>query len=206
MTDPYAVKIRPFIPDGKLQMLEEIEDEIYLDLPAGVGTQVLARTCYGRAVRECERIGSDQYILKVIPDLRRLLLRELRGTFTALRVYRFRGDASTRILLTGRMHVRFESFAQEGDGLDGLEQFFIDLPEEETPPEGIFTLAPKYAEDPILACRELDWNAQVEQVTPVAASILPFQGESTEIPIPKGLRPRERGVSVSPHAPSPAQP
>jgi hypothetical protein len=206
MTDPYAVKIRPFIPDGKIHMLQEVEDEIYLDLPAGVGTQVLARTCYGRAVRDCERIGSDQYILKVIPELRRLLLRELRGLFTALRVYRFQGDATNRILLTGRMHVRFESYAQEGDGLEGLEQFFVDLPEEETPPEGIFTLAPKYAEDPILACRELGWNAQIEQVTPVAASILPFQGESTETPIPRGLRPREMRPSVVPPSPTSVRP
>ena len=82
-------------------------------------------------------------------------------------------DPANRILLTGRMYVRFASFPSGGADRDGFERCFEDLPEDSELSEGIYTLAGEYARDPLAAWKELAWNAQIEEIAPIAAAILP---------------------------------
>lgn len=156
---------------GKHYDLEDVRDEIFLDLREGPGTQFLAQTCYGQAVIDCCVIGSDYYLLKVRPDMKGLLLSQLREVFKAFRVYRFAGSAGSRILLTDEVFIRFDPDAGLEARRTPLKRFFPGVEYEDDLEDGIYRLAGTFSEDPILVSNALQSSPVVLEVIPIVVAV-----------------------------------
>ena len=107
--------------------VEEALDELFMDMRAGKGTRFLARTRYGRAVKECLVIEDDLFLLRVWPDQRVKLFLELSETYKVSFVYRFSTSPSRRFLLTDSLFVEFKAGTTEERKRTCLREFFRDV-------------------------------------------------------------------------------
>ena len=151
--------------------LQLVSDEIFLDLREGPGTQVLAGTCYGQAVLDCRVVGSDYFLLHVRPDMRGLLLSQLKKVYKAFRVYHFRGDTEGRILLTDELVLRFSPAASPEERRESLRRFFPGGVEEANLEDGIYRLSGTFAEDPILVSNALQANSIIVEAAPLIVAL-----------------------------------
>ncbi|MCZ6690581.1 MAG: hypothetical protein O7H41_13365 [Planctomycetota bacterium] len=171
MGDHQVPRIKPFVLGGELQDLEPVRDEIFLDLQDGTGTEFLAGTCYGQAVEECLRVQDSGFILKVRRDMRALLLSQLKQKYKAFRVYRLAGQPESRLVPTGDLLVRFSSEATPSQRLLAVKECFSGLGGEEETRDGTFRLTGKFASDPIVACKAIEFNPAIRQVVPLMEAI-----------------------------------
>jgi hypothetical protein len=157
--------------NGEPHSLEVVPDELFMDLHQGAGTEFLAGTCYGQAVRDCKTMGENYFILKVRPELRSLLLSQLRQGFKVFRVYRFEGDREGRILLTDEISIRFDPIATDSQRRDSLQRFFPTQNAGRELKDGIFRLTGTFLEDPILVANALQENPLVVEAVPVLVAL-----------------------------------
>ncbi|MCZ6690455.1 MAG: hypothetical protein O7H41_12710 [Planctomycetota bacterium] len=171
MTAPTEKWLKPTVSDGGFRDLTQFEDELFLDLSDGQGTQFLASTCYGIAVAESLSVSNNCYILKVRSDMRGLLLAQLRKNYQVARVYAMRNEPSRRYLLTSMVHIRFAPDVVKEDKLACARKYFKDLLEEEELVDGIYQLAENFSLDPTSAGGALDLDSTVLRAAPVLAAI-----------------------------------
>lgn len=151
--------------------LEEVRDEIVLDMDGEQDTLALAGTCYGAAVRECQPIGSKYYLLKVRPDMRRLLLLQLRGIYRAFPVCAFPEDPGKGWVLTGEAYLRFAPEATTEQRRASLEAVFGEFPGGTPLPNGTYDLPGPCAASPQDTCARLRKQPFVLQASPVGISV-----------------------------------
>lgn len=159
------------ILDGQRHDLEDVRDEIFMDLHEGPGTQFLAGTCYGQAVLDCKVIGNDYFILKVRPDLRALLLSQLRKVYMAFRVYRLQSGQRGRVLLTNEVLLQFSRGASPEARRASLQRYFPGAGADEILEDGIYRLAGSFSEDPILVTNALQANPMITAAIPLIVAI-----------------------------------
>ena len=156
---------------GKSHELDVVSDEIFIDLHGGPGTQFLAGTCYGQAVRHCKVIGNDYFLLKVRPDLRSLLMTQLRKVYKVFRVYRFAGEHEGRLLLTDEISLRFEPRSSVEERWGSLRGFFPGPMDDRDLRDGIFRLTGAFREDPILVANALQESPLVLEAVPLVVAL-----------------------------------
>jgi hypothetical protein len=172
MSETSTTYLEPFVPvSGRHHEVEELQDELFLDLHDGTGTQLLAGTCYGVAVKDCHRVGENHYILLVRPEMRALLYSQLCRSYQIFKLHRFRGDRESRMILTENIHVRFVRDATAKERREALEVYFTDLPGDGDLEDGIFTLGGKFAEDPLFVWKDLELDGAVLQASPVCLPV-----------------------------------
>ncbi len=171
MRNTFSLPGRPFIAHGERAVLQQVDDEIFIDLGDGAGTQHLAHTCYGLAVRECLRIGKDCYILKVRPDMRGLLFSQLQEKYNTHRVYRSDGAPDSRVLLTNNIFVRFAPGATLEEKRCCLGRYLPDVAQWEDLEDGVYALTGKFSEDPIILRKVLQFEVAVLRVGLVVVAI-----------------------------------
>jgi hypothetical protein len=158
---------RPFVFRGDPASLRRVEEEVLVVLQAGQDTTALLATCYGVAVQTCLRVGEGTFLLRVRPDLRSLLLSQLRDVFPVSRVYGVVGDTARRILLTDKVSIRWASYASGEPVRDALGRYFPALREASEPRDDIYLLAPRYADDPLVVVQALELEPLVIRAAPV---------------------------------------
>lgn len=171
MTESFSLPIQPFIARGSNGELEPVEDEIFIDLQDGAGTQHLAKTCYGVAVKECLRVGRDAYILKVRPDLRGLLFSELEKNYKTFRVYRPGGDPNRRVLLTDQLFLRFAAETTIEQRQSCLRRYWAGIEQEDDLPNGVYSLTGRFSEDPLFVRQALLLDVAILEVAHVVVAI-----------------------------------
>jgi hypothetical protein len=172
MSESAPTYLEPFVPvSGRHFEVEELQDELFLDLHDGKGTQFLAGTCYGVAVQDCLRVGENHYILKVRPQMRALLYSQLCRHYRVFKLHRFKGDGESRMILTENLSVRFARHATEEERRQSLLLYFPDLPPESEMEDGIYTLRGKFAEDPLFVWKDLELDGTVLQASPVCLGV-----------------------------------
>lgn len=171
MSERVPLPLGLFIPRGDQADLVAVEDEIFLDLRDGTGTQFLAGTCYGMAVRDCLRIGRDAYVLKLRPDMRGLLLSELQAHYRSDRVWRLGGEPKGRVLLTDKVFVRFTSGSGQDQRRAALHAFLPDLEAGIAIEDGVYLLTGKFSMDPIFVAKALELDSAVVRSSPVVMTL-----------------------------------
>ena len=170
---PYFLGFKPFALDSRRTNLEPIRGELVIDLSGGASTKHLASTCYGVAVKDCLRIQGDIFRLEVRPDLRPLLLSQLREHYGAYRVYRTTEEPEKRTVPTGEMLVKFVPGASLESKWLGVAGCFEGLSREDDIQDGVYRLAGKFSTDPIVAYRAIDFY-------PIIPASLALLGEIDE--------------------------
>jgi hypothetical protein len=171
MSYPPILRARREILADVSLYLEEVRDEVVLDMDGKRDTLALAGTCYGAAVRECLPIGTHTYLLKVRPDMRRLLLLQLRGIYGAYPVCHFPEDPGKRWILTGEAYLRFAPEATTEQRRSSLEAVFGEFPEGTPLPNGTYDLPGGCAGSPQDTCARLRKQPFVLQASPVGVSV-----------------------------------
>ena len=167
--------------------VEEIPDELFMDMSGGKSTRFLARTRYGRAVRECLPIEDDLFLLRVWPDQRVKLFLELSETYKVSFVYRFSTSPSRRFLLTDKLFIEFEAGTAEERKRVCLREYFRDVEEGRSATRGIYRLSLLYSMEPIFAWKILPMEQPIEEAFPVVVDLpevtgLPAERELVENP------------------------
>jgi hypothetical protein len=171
MSYPPIFRTRREILTDVSRYLEEIRDEVVLDMEGDRDTLALAGTCYGAAVRECIPTSAGYYLLKVRPDMRQLLLLQLRGIYGAYPVYHFPEDPGRRWILTGEAYLRFAPEATTEQRQASLEAVFGEFPEGTPLPNGTYDLPGASAGSPQDACARLRKQPFLLQASPVGVSV-----------------------------------
>lgn len=180
MSDISPLPIRYLIPRGDEADLEMMDDEIFMDLQDGTGTQFLAETCYGIAVLDCLRIGKDAYILKVRPDMRGMLFSQLKAWYRMCRVYRLTGRPESRLLLTDKIFVQFTTGSTPDQRRLTLGRYMPGAADLDGMEDGVYVLTGKFAEDPIFVVKALELELAVRQAAPVVVALpLPMEEDAS---------------------------
>ena len=172
--------------DREGKKVEEIQEELLLDLEDGKGTQFLSGTCYGEAVRECRRIGEDQYVLEVRPDMRMLLHRQLREHYKVYRVFRFKGETGSRAVFTGEVLLRFRPSTFGHERCSTIKNHVAKPQRFAEPRDGFYDLADHLRETPVAASISLELDPVIERASPVICILpdgVPQSGESVDLKV-----------------------
>ena len=157
--------------------VEEVPDELFMDMSDGRGTRFLARTCYGRAVKECLMIEDDFFLLRVRPDQRVKLFLELSESYRVSFVYRFSTRPSRRFILTDEMFVAFKAEISEERKRICVREYFRDVQDGQSLRGGIFKLSPLHLQEPIFAWKVLPLEQAIEEAFPVVVDLPEVTGQ-----------------------------
>jgi hypothetical protein len=151
MSDYSFLRSSPFVLRGDQDDLEQIPDEVFLDIQGARDTQLLTIGCYDQAVKECIVMGDDCFLLKIRPDMRGLLMSQLRPNFRVYRTYTYPRKPETRLILTEDLSIRFKPGASPEERRDCLERYFVGAEETDGSEEFLCRLRPHLADDPLAA-------------------------------------------------------
>ena len=179
MEHTFSFPIKVFIAHGEHSEPKLVDDEIFIDLGDGAGTQHLAGTCYGIAVQECLRIGKDCYVLKVRPDMGGLLYSQLKENYKTFRLYRSEGAPESRILLTNTIYIRFAPTSTLEERCRCLGRYFPDVAEAEDLEDGVYALQGKFSEDPIAFRDALQFEVDILRVG-LVVEVIPYSLKEAE--------------------------
>ena len=160
--------------------VEEVSDELFLDMSSGESTRFLARTCYGRAVKECLTIENDFYLLRVRPDQRVKLFLELCKRCRVSFVYRFSTTPNRRFILTDELFVDFKAGTPEELMRTCLREYFQDVQDGQSVKRGIYRLNPLHSKEPIFVWKVLPLEQAIEEAYPVVVDLPEVIGKPTE--------------------------
>lgn len=172
------MNLKPFIYSGRKDDLQRVEEEILVDFADGVEAKFLEDTCCGIAVQDWTRLGDSSYLLRVRPDMRGMLMSQLEGQCTVLRVYQVGDGSGGRSLFTGKMCLHFTEWSSQEDRQSFLERYF---PKERYRPEiedGMYQLSEMLVKDLGKTWRSLSMEEVILKATPVLAGV-PTLGEET---------------------------
>ena len=173
---------KPIVLQNGCEDLQEVTDELLLDIRAPEATVVLARTSYSVAVRECAQMGEGgPYVLKVNPDLRTLLISQMTGTCSALRIYQFKDQPETRMVLTGKMQVRIASYCPAEERQSIMTNYFSHDESEESLGQGMYHLNEKHAKNPLRAWKALEQETLVVKASPILLVLSIPESEWTKV-------------------------
>ena len=161
--------------------VEEVPDELFMDMSDGRGTRFLARTCYGRAVRECLTIEDDFFLLRVRPDQRVRLFLELSETYRVSFVYRFSTSPSRRFLLTDKLFIEFKARTTEERKRTCLREYFRNVRNGQNIRRGIYRLSPFYSMEPIFAWKVLSLEQPIAEAFPVVVDLPETSGQYAQV-------------------------
>ncbi len=173
---------KPIVLQRGREDLKEVMDEILLDFQAPEASDSLASTSYSVAVRECSQMAEGgPYLLKVNPDLRTLLMSQFTRMCSALRIYRFSDQPKTRMVLTGKMHVRIASYCPAEERQSILTNYFSQDESEESLGQGLYTLNEEHAKNPLRAWKALEQETLVVNASPILLVLSIPESEWTKV-------------------------
>ena len=171
MSDPSFFSSRRTIPTFDISRVEEIHDEIFLALNDVLDTVSHQGTCYGQAVHESLSLGDNHFVLRVRPEMRALLISQLRSSYSTYRIFRVQSHAEQRYLFSGDFLLRFSPEATDEQKREALRPIFEQIDSRCPVPNGIYELPASMQEDPVVTHAVLSERPFVVQVVPVFVAV-----------------------------------
>lgn len=187
---------KTIVLQGETFDIELVQNELFLDMENGPGTQALAGTAYGAAVRDCKVIGKDYFLLQVRPEMRGILWRQLKEFYKCFRVFRFSGEPESRLLLTDEISIRFEPTSTLIERIAYLEKFFPGEREAEDVTDGIYRLTGTFLDDPILVANALQESPLILSAVPIIVAYPPPTPQADKVEMSAAV-PLRSGASRS---------
>ena len=171
MSDPSFFFSQRTIPTFDIDRVEEVQDEIFVALKDVLDTVSNDGTCYGQAVEESISVGEGNFVLRVRPGLRGLLLSQLRPSYPAHRVFRIKSHAEQRYLFSGDFLVRFAPEASDDQKREALAPLFENLEDDCPVPNGIYEVPEALQDNPVATHSAIAQRPFVLQVVPVFVAV-----------------------------------
>ena len=168
MAEYSFIRTTPFVLRGDQSQLEQVPGEIFMDLDGERDTQFLYAGCYDQAVQDCVVMGDSCFVLKVRPELRGLLISQLREQCKVMKVYRYAEKPETRLLLAEELSVLFSAEASSEERKSCLGRYFTESSQNSDPQDGSYRLRSELAADPLSASRSLELESAIKEAAPLA--------------------------------------
>lgn len=168
MAEHSFIRTTPFVLKGDQSQLEEVPDQIFVDLHGIGDTKFLYAGCYDQAVQDCVVMGDNCFVLKVRPELRGLLISQLRKQCKVMKIYRYPEKPETRLLMTEELSVRFMEETSSEKRRACLGRYFTESCQDRDPEDGAYRLKGALAADPLSASRSLKRESAIQEAALLA--------------------------------------
>lgn len=155
-----------------LRALRRLRDEIFVSIPDRPDTNFLSAPSYQVAVRDCLALGHSSFLLKIRPDMHRVVFSELQAEYHAHGVYTTEAIAGQRLVVTDEVYVRCVASSPREDRLSALSHYCVEVAGDGELSEGEYPLKPEFSLDPVVSVLAMEEEDVFAEVSPVVIQIL----------------------------------